>query len=289
MQIFFNGIISGLTLALLAVSFAVVYLPTRVFFIALAGIYTIVPFIAWDRLQSGWPWYSACGLACLIGIFLSMLCEMINHQPLSAKGAPSGAQLISSLGIYIILAQCTAIIWGNETKVLRAGVADVINLGGVIFTHEQTGAFEVSLAVLAIFSAWLWLTKIGLEFRALANNEKEFALRGYNVRLVRLTGFAVSGLLCSISSLLTAYDVGFDPHGGLAATLLAVVAVIIGGRPSFAGPVVGAILLGLIRSEVTWFFSARWEEAVTFALLALFLLVRPQGILGQRMRLEAEG
>lgn len=289
MQIFVNGIISGLALALLALSFAAVYLPTRVFFIALAGIYTIVPFIAWDRMQSGWPWYLACSAACLVGIFISVLCEMINHQPLSAKGAPDGAQLISSLGIYIILAQCTAIIWGNETKVLRSGVADVVNLRGVILTHEQTTAFMVSLAVLAIFSAWLWLTKIGLEFRALANNEKEFALRGYNVRLVRLTGFAVSGFLCSISSLLTAYDVGFDPHGGLAATLLAIVAVIIGGRPSFAGPVLGAILLGLIRSEVTWFFSARWEEPVTFALLAFFLLVRPQGILGQRMRLEAEG
>jgi branched-chain amino acid transport system permease protein len=288
-QIFVNGMISGLTLALLALSFAVVYLPTRVFFIALAGIYTIVPFIAWDRMQSGWTWYSACGAACLVGIVISLLCEVINHQPLSAKEAPSGAHLISSLGIYIILAQCTAIIWGNETKVLRSGVADIVNLRGVILTHEQTTAFAVSLSVLVLFSAWLWLTKIGLEFRALANNAKEFALRGYNVRSVRLTGFAVSGFLCSVSALLTAYDVGFDPHGGLAATLLAVVAVIIGGRPSFLGAALGALFLGLVRSEVSWFFSARWEEAVTFALLAFFLLVRPEGMLGRRMRLEAEG
>jgi len=100
--------------------------------------------------------------------------------------------------------------------------------------------------------------------------------------------FGISGIFCSGSALLVSYDIGFDPHGGLIALLLAVVAVIIGGRQSFMGPVMGGILLGLVRSEVVWFLSARWQEAITFLLLALFLFVRPNGIFGRKGRLEAE-
>jgi branched-chain amino acid transport system permease protein len=99
--------------------------------------------------------------------------------------------------------------------------------------------------------------------------------------------FGVSGFLAAIAALLTAYDVGFDPHGGLIALLLAVVAVIVGGQQSFVGPVVGGILLGVARSEVVWFLSARWQDAVAFGLLALFLFVRPHGLIGREKRLEA--
>ncbi len=288
MQILVNGVISGLALALLALSFATVYLPTRVFFIAAAGIYTIVPYLCLALLRAGQPAYLACAIPVAAGCAISLLCDLLNHEPLNKRGASEGTQMISSLAIYILIAQITVLLWGTDTKVLRSGISDVFNLHGIILTREQITCVIVSLSVLAVFYFWLWLTRLGLEFRALASNEKEFALRGYNVRAVRLVAFAVAGLLCSISSLLTAYDVGFEPHGGLSAILLAVVAVIVGGRQSFVGPVVGAMLLAISRSEITWYLSARWEEAATFAFLAAFLFFRPQGLLGQKLRLEAE-
>lgn len=288
MQIFINGIISGLTLALLALSFSVVYLPTRVFYIALAGVYTIVPFIAWALMQVGVSPYIAVAAAVATGSIISVLAEALNHAPLNKQGASGGIHMISSLAVYILITQICVIVWGADTKVLRSGVSNVLNIGGVIVTSEQIMALAVSLAVLFVFYFWLFLTKVGLEFRALADNQKEFALRGYNVASVRMIGFFVAGLLCSVSSLLSAYDIGFDPHGGLAALLLAVVAVIIGGKQSFGGPVIGAFLLAISRSEVTWYFSARWEQAITFALLAAFLFFRPQGLVAQSKRIEAE-
>ena len=80
---------------------------------------------------------------------------------------------------------------------------------------------------------------------------------------------------------------GFDPNTGLHAVLLAVVAMIIGGRGSFVGPVVGGLLLGIVRAQVVWHWSARWQEAVTFAMLAFVRLLLPHVLLGQRTRLEA--
>jgi branched-chain amino acid transport system permease protein len=118
---------------------------------------------------------------------------------------------------------------------------------------------------------------LGLRLRALADNPVQFALFGYNLDRHRLLAFGLAGVFATASSLVTAYDIGFDPHTGLNEVLLAVVAAIIGGRGSFMGAFVGALLLGTLRAQV----------AATFALLALFLLIRPQGLLGQKYRLEA--
>ena len=288
MQILFNGIINGLIIILLALAFTVVYLPTGVFYIALGGIYATIPFIVWGCLQAGLPWFVGIFAATLVGIIVSLACELINHAPLEKKGSASGAHLVSSLGIYIILTQVVAIIWGNETKVLRMGLDGVVRLGSVILTFAQLIATSASLVILVLFYLWLQYSKLGLQFRALADNPKEFALQGYNVRRLRLVAFGISGLLGSVSSLLVAYDLGFDPNGGLSAMLLAVVATIIGGRQSFFGPVLGGILLGVVRSQVVWYLSARWQTAVTFLVLAFFLFLRPNGLLGSKVRLEAK-
>ncbi len=288
MQIFINGFITGLNLALLALGFTVVYSPLRIFYLALGGIYTAVPFLVWGMLQAGLPWYVACLLAVGAGIGISLLCEWFNHSWLEHQGASSGAHLISSLGIYIIIVQSVAIAWGNETKVLRVGLDEVRQFGSVTLTYAQITAAILSIVAISLFSLWLKFSQLGLQFRALADNPKEFALRGYNVSKLRLLAFGLAGLMGGVSALLVAYDIGFDPNGGLNAVLLAVVAVIIGGQRSFLGPILGGILLGVVRSQVVWVLSARWQEAVTFAILALFLFVRPQGLFGQKMRLEAE-
>jgi branched-chain amino acid transport system permease protein len=287
MQIFVNGLITGLTLALLAVSFNIVYLPTRVFYLALGGIYTIAPFIALTCQDRGVPWYLAALAAVIAGGILSVLCELINHRFLERKQASSEAQMISSLGLYIILAQITVLLWGNETKTLRSGIDGVITYGGVVLTNCQQNSLTISLIMLAVFFCFLRWADAGLHLRALADNPKELALQGYSTDRSRLLCFFISGLFCAISALLTAYDIGFDAHNGLSAILLAIVAIIVGGRSNFVGPVIGALLLVVCRSYVVWLWSARWADAVTFACLAIILLLRPNGLIRSSMRLES--
>jgi len=141
------------------------------------------------------------------------------------------------------------------------------------------------LSIVAV-GLFLKFTSIGSRFRALADNPVEFALMGLNVNTYRLAAFCISGLLIGIAALLTANEVGFDPYGGLHFFLLAVVAVILGGKSSFVGPVVGGLILGLVRSGVVYVWSARWQDVFTFLLLALFLYIRPQGLFSAKLRLE---
>ena len=287
MQIIINGLVSGSAIALLAMAFQVVFLPTRILFIALAGIYTVAPFVAYQCLESGLGWTLAVAATLAVCIVLSLLCEWANHARLGRSGASEGAQLIASLGIYIVLVQVVAMIWGNETKTLRTGLDSTLRMGDLVVTGAQCTTLATAAILLALFTFVLLRTNLGLRLRALADNPTMFALFGYNVDSHRLLAFGLSGIFVTAASLTTAYDIGFDPHTGLHAVLLAIVAVIIGGRGSFFGLLIGALLLGLLRAQVVWHLSARWQEAVTFALLALFLLLRPQGLLGHKTRLEA--
>jgi branched-chain amino acid transport system permease protein len=288
MQLLINGTILGLTISVLALAFTVVYLPTRVFHLALGAVYVAAPFIAWTLLQGRWGWPAAVAAACLAGVLLSLLCELINHSPLSRKGASPGAHLVSSLGIFILLVQVVSMYWGEETKVLRTGLDSVFELWRAAVTRVQFVAAVASVLLIALFFMWLRFTGLGLQFRALASNQAETALRGYNLRRLRLVAFGISGLLATASAILVSLDLGFNSQGGLTALFLAVVAVIVGGRETFAGPVVGGILLGMVRTLAVWFLSTRWQEGITFLLLALFLFVRPSGLFRQKRRIEAQ-
>lgn len=288
MQILINGLISGAAIALLATAFQIVYLPTRVFFLGLAGIYAAAPFFAYGVLRSGGAWPIAVAVALGACVILSLLCEWLNHARLARRQASDGTHLVSSLGIYIIIVQLVGMIWGNGAKALRTGLDSSTQFLGVIVTGPQWVTLGVSAVIIAVFVLFLTRADLGLRLRALADNQVQFSLLGHNVDRHRLLAFAISGFLAAGSSLAVSYDVGFDPHVGLDALLLSIAAVIIGGRDSFLGPALAGILLGVVRSGVIWFLSAQWEDAVTFTLLILFLFLRPQGLLGKKRRLEVQ-
>ncbi len=276
-----------MSIALLALAFQIVYLPTRVFFIGMAGIYSLCPFVVWSFLNAGMGWPVAIGVALLLATLVGFLCEVLVHRPMESKKASSGAHLIASLGASIVLVQITAMIWGNETKSLRTNLDSLTHIGSVTITGAQWVTLGIGTGL--ILSFWLALMKssLGLKLRALADNPIQFSLFGYYVPSYRAASFAAGGFLAGAAAIGTAYDVGFDPHNGLHAVLLAVVAVIIGGRTTFVGPVLGGLLLGLVRAEVVWHLSARWQEAFTFVLLAAVLLLLPQGLIGSKTRREA--
>jgi branched-chain amino acid transport system permease protein len=287
MQVILNGLISGLSVALLAVGFQVVFLPTRVFFVGIAGLYAVAPY-TYLAIRESFGGEFVAVIGCLVIIVgLALMLEWVNHSPLSRKGASEGAHLISSLGIYIMLVQFVAMIGGNDIKTLRTGLDSTLWVGGAVLTYSQLLIAGVASVLLLGFVGMLRATDLGLRLRALADNPEQFALFGYNVDRHRLLAFGLAGLFAAAASLLTAYDIGFHPYTGLPAMLLAVVAVIAGGRSSFIGPIIGGLLLSEIRSEVVWYFSTRWQEAVTFAVLATVILFRPQGIFGGKTRIEA--
>jgi len=288
MQILINGLVLGLNIALMAIAFTAVFLPTNVFFIALGGIMSLGPYIVFSLKTAGVSSTISVIAALLLGAALCAICEIVNHYPLERRRASMGPHLISSLGIYMIIAESIAMIWGNEVKFLRKGVGESINLGSIQISYSQVLVALVAIFLIAIFLFWLCKTRLGLLCRSMADNPIETGLRQHNVRLLRIIMFSVAGFIGTAASLSLAYDLGFQPHGGLKTLLLVIVATIIGGRSSFIGPILGGLILGIVRTSVSWYLSAVWQDGVTLLLLVIFLLLRPNGIIMHKVRLEAQ-
>lgn len=289
LQTMANGIVAGMLYAVLGVSFSLVYSTSRVFFIGLGGICTLAPYIALAVIKMNLPNPVAALSSILVCGGLAVLCEILVHWPLQLKKAPTEVHFIASLGVFICLGQVAVMIWGNDVQVLRAGIGRVLQIGSLRLAYSQILGFCASAVSLFVVLLWLRNTSAGLRFRALASNTALLSTLGHNVRAIRIGVFALSGGLASVVALCLGVDIGFDPHSGMRAVLIGLTAAVVGGRNSFGGAVAAGLALGVIRAQVVWHTSARWEDVATFGLLAVCLLTVPGGIkslVHRRQRVE---
>lgn len=286
MQIFVNGLLQGVLIGAVGVAFALVYRTTKVFYVALGGSVASAPYLASAALGTGLHGWLSAMVAVVLVAAIGILVEEAIHWPLARKRAPPEVHLIASLGAYLVLVQCIAIVWGNETRVFKSGADATLSFGGITLAQAQLVGPTLALVATVGLFGWLNGANRGTELRALADNPVLVALLGRNVRVLRRWAFGLSGALAATVALAQAWDVGYDPHTGLNVVLLGMAAMIIGGTGSTVGPLIGGILLGVLRAEVVWLGSARWQEAATFAVLALFLFFRPQGLFARPTRIE---
>jgi branched-chain amino acid transport system permease protein len=212
--------------------------------------------------------------------------EFLVYRPLDRKKASSAVLMISSFGVYIVGVNAVAMFFGNESKILRSGIEDTYHIGSVILTRIQLLQIVCGIAIFLAYWLFLRRTALGRICRAVADDSTLASVLGVRVEGTRALVFALGSLLAGAGAILMALDVGMDPHGGLPMMLASAVACIIGGLHRFLAPALGGLLLGVLQSLVVWKTSAHWESGVTFAILILFLLFRPQGLFGRAERLE---
>lgn len=282
-----NGAVAGLLIALLAVAFACVYRCARIFHFSLAGIYTLAPYLTWTLSRKHVPLWTSVLISIIVCSAISLLVELLNHRRLERRHAGTNLHLVSSLGIYLSLVSVSQLFWGNETRVLRTGNDGTQRVLGSVLTDTQLLSAVICAGVFIVLLILLQTGRTGLIVKGLASNSSELALKGANIALIRGVVFALSGALAGIAGNLAALDIGFGPTGGLEALLIGIVASIVSGNSLLVGTFIASVGLGVLRTEVVWLYSSRWQEALTFAILAIALLLST-GWRSKTARLEAQ-
>ncbi len=286
-QFLLNGLIAGGLIALMSVGFGLIYNTTRILHVALGASYTSAAYCCYFCLtRIGWSLSVSALVALLITALLGGLTELWVYAPLRHQRAAPLLSLLSSLGLYIVLVNVIALAFGNETQLLSIGDQAVYHLGGVVVTCVQTLQAIIPLCLLPLLLLLSNVTRLGRTIRAVRDNVTLASVMGADLRRLRLIVFALGSMLAGTAAILSALDIGVDPNVGLPTLLTAAVALIVGGVGSLPGTALGGLLIGLLQSLVMWRTSARWVDAVTFSLLVLFLLLRPEGLTGKRRRLE---
>ncbi len=280
------GVVAGCRLALLAFGFGLVYYTTGIFHFAHGAVYVVAGYTAWWLTAvAGWPLSAGFAAGLVMATVLGLGIEVGLYRPLRDRRASLDVLFLTSLGAFGVAVNALALAFGHETRVLAVPNRPLLRLpGAVVLTTVHAGVLAVS--AVAFLSAWLVLTRtaFGLRLRAYAANPSLGEALGLSGRSLLPAAVAAGSFLAGLAALATACDTGVQAQMGLEAVVVGAVAVVVGGVGSMPGTVVGGLLIGLLRGFTAFYLGARWEDGVTFGLLLLVLLLRPNGLFGSARR-----
>jgi branched-chain amino acid transport system permease protein len=199
--------------------------------------------------------------------------------------APPSSSVLLTFGIALVLEALMGLIWGNRSHAARPSYFDEsFNIAGIVLPKAQV--FACVIAVLVLAALWWFLVRswTGRAIRAAAINRHGAQLVGINIAAVAALTFAVGVATVGAGGSLVAVLYPFLPgsHYIWIARVLGI--IVLGGMGSLSGAVIGALVLGLAEAFTQTYVSAAWATAVPFAVIFLVLLVRPEGIMGTRLR-----
>jgi len=294
LQQLINGIVLGSIYGLIAIGYTMVYGIIGMINFAHGDVFMVGAFLAFIAflalLAIG---ITAVPLALFIVLLVAMLIaalygwtvERLAYRPL--RGSHRLAPLISAIGMSIILQNYVQIAQGARVKPLPpliSGGFTLIEQGGfpVRISYVQIIIVVTTLVLMAVFSWLVSATRLGRNMRACEQDLKMASLVGVDVdRTISLT-FVIGAALASVAGIMYLLYYGvIDFFIGFIAGVKAFTAAVLGGIGSLPGAMLGGLLIGLIETFWSAYFSAEYKDVAAFSILILVLIFMPTGILGR--------
>ena len=285
MQIVINGLIAGLSLGLLAIGFSLIYSTARILHIAHAATYLVGAYVGVMLVRyCGAPQVVAGIGASLAGVALGLIIEVCVYRPLRRLSSPPLIFFLSSLAVVVVIQNLIGLIVGSEIQVARAFVEDSLQVVGARITLWQIISSAVAISLFVTVWGVTRFTHLGRKIRAVASDPELAIVVGINRESILLSTMCAGSALAGVSGFLIAYETAITPTGSFRILLVGITAAIVGGLGSVWGAMLGGVLIGVTQHFGTWKLPAQWQDAIVFIILILFLLFRPQGFGGKRLR-----
>ena len=205
--------------------------------------------------------------------------EVVLQRPTRGRDT----SLVAMLGLFTAIQGLVLAVWGpNPESVNFFGGSGTVHLLGGVLQPVDLWLSGIALAGAAVFQIAVRYTRWGVLGRASMTDEVAAGLRGVNVPRLRTAAFALAGGLSAAVAVFAAPMTGVDSDNALTLVVFAFAAMAVGGTGSFAGTLVGALLIGLVQAFASRYLTVDWAQLLSFAVLCLVLLARPTGLLGRR-------
>lgn len=219
-------------------------------------------------------------------VLFALFLEKVAFKPV--RGAPPTTGMLTAFGVSILIQNVALIYVGTRAKAVPTMdfLVQSVTIGSVRIPVVQILETVVTVVAIALLVVFLRRTTIGMAMRAAARDVSTVRLMGVRADRVIATAFAISGFLAGLATIFVLARRGaVDPFMGFTPVLKAFVAAVIGGFGSLPGAVIGGLALGVaeVMMQVVLPESmAGFRDAFIFTAVGVLLLVRPQGILGER-------
>lgn len=280
LQLLVNGIISGAIFSLFAVSFSIIYVPSKIFHFAHGMIFTCgAYFTLLFHSKLGMPIVPAIMLSLVFTSLVGIGINWIIYEPLQKRKASHLVLLVASLGTYIVLEAIISIFFTSDVQVLTSGAQSTFNTLGVYVTYLQVIIVIIILLINILVALFFLKTEAGLSIRALSADPELAEVYGMSRRKIIYLIFAIGSSLAAIGASLNALNTGtIQPMIGMEALLICFVALVVGGMENIPGAAAGGFIVGMISHLSVLKFEARWEQIILFVVVIVIMLVKPEGL-----------
>jgi branched-chain amino acid transport system permease protein len=296
-----NGLVLGATIGLIALGYTMVYgiiqlinfAHGEVFMVGAFGGLAVYRWVLPEDIRDDWyislPAMLVGGV--IIAIVVAVLMERFAYRPL--RNAPRLAPLITALGVSVALQEAVRLWFPDATSAQafpRVFVDAQIDIGPIAISASQLLLIVVSIVLAVLLQLYISKSRMGRAMRATSMDRDTARLMGVNPDRVIVLTFVLGAALAGVAGVLygsninlIANDIGFQ-NG-----IFAFTAAVLGGIGSLRGAVIGAFIIGLIKTLGGQYLpgGTDYDYVWIFVVLILVLVFRPQGLFGEVERMRA--
>jgi branched-chain amino acid transport system permease protein len=303
MDIFIQQVINGLTLgavyAVVALGYTMVYGIIQLINFAHGEVVMFGAMVAFSVISALAP----IGLPPLLIVLVATACaipvcmllgyamERLAYRPL--RGAPRLAPLITAIGVSIILQHTAMMIWSRNPLAFPQIIKPhTYFIAGAAITDVQIAILAISVTMMAGLAVLVYRTRLGAAMRATAQNPQVAALMGIDANRVVAFTFVVGSGLAAVAGVMVASYYGIAHYTmGSQLGLKAFCAAVLGGIGNVPGAMLGGVLLGVVEALGAGYigdltgdvFGSNYQDVFAFIVLIAVLVLRPSGLLGERV------
>lgn len=283
-QFLINCLATSALNLLAGIAVSLVYLPTGCFpihlgFVALAGAYT-----AWRaQPQLGLP--LALAASALAAAATGLVSELAVLGPIRRRSIQPGMSLIASLAIFTIGIHTISMLAGDDVKSFTAQTRLPFSIGSANYLTLPQFATTLSSSLLFIALIFaLRYTASGRKLLAVSYQPQLARIYGLRPERIRAAAVMIGSAISGLTAAFISWDTGLEPGLGFSLVVAGAVTMIVSGIGEPHWLLGGAILLGFLNNIAAVLLGAKWIQAVSLAIMILFLLLRPLGMSGRRLR-----
>jgi branched-chain amino acid transport system permease protein len=281
-QVLVNGAILGMNYALIALGLTLIFALMGVLNFAHGQMYVLGGFVTYYVFTGlGWPYVVGLAAAVVTLALVGFLFDRLCFRRVLRITTREESSMLLAAGTALLLESLTLLLFGEKQRGLPPVVPGVYEVAGVYIPKGRAFIFAVALLAVLGFILFMQYTRPGRALRALAQDKEVTALQGVDIERYSAIGFALGAALAGLAGALLVTILAVNAGLGTGVSIKAFIMVMLGGAGVVSGAIIGAFVLGFAEAAGYAYIPGSGTYLVIFVTMILFLVIRPQGIMGK--------
>jgi branched-chain amino acid transport system permease protein len=287
-EVLAGGLLAGVMYALVALGFVLIYKASGVFNFAQGAMVFFAALTFVSLVERGWNFWLALVVTLAVMVVLGLVTERVVLRPLVNQ--PQITLFMATIGLTFVLEGLSQLIWGSQPHGLELGIPDVpmewlSQRWNINISQFDLFAAFVAGALVAVLAVFFQKTRIGRALRAVADDHQAALAVGIPLQHIWAIVWAVAGFVALVAGLMWGVRNGVQ-YALTFVALKALPVLLIGGFESIPGAILGGLIIGTTEKLAEVYFGPMVgggiESWFAYVVALLFLLVRPEGLFGEK-------